>query len=84
MSQGENGQMEKNAKLTWKELEAQGVHRCCVSFNNGKQCRRRAKDGSSWCDKHHDGMERVLGHHRALLKQAEKQMREDNHDQDGE
>jgi len=40
--------------LTWKELEAQGVRRCCAMFTTGKQCARRAekRHGFSWCAKH--------------------------------
>lgn len=37
---------------TWKELEAQGVKRCCAIFTSGKQCRCRTNGTSSWCDKH--------------------------------
>ena len=44
----------------WRDLEAQGVRRCCVIFKSGKQCRRRAgmkgDGGSSWCDKHDKAM----------------------------
>ena len=39
-------------KATWKELKAAGVNRCNAMFTNGKQCRRRAVGGSSWCAKH--------------------------------
>jgi len=40
---------------TWKELEAQGIKRCCAMYENrttGKtrQCRRRANAAGSWCD----------------------------------
>lgn len=39
---------------TWRELERQGIKRCCVMFSSGKQCRRRASAAweNSWCDKH--------------------------------
>jgi hypothetical protein len=37
---------------TWRELEAQGVKRCCAMFTNGNRCRRRANAEGSWCDKH--------------------------------
>jgi hypothetical protein len=39
---------------TWRELEAEGVKRCCCTFTNGKRCRRRASAqfDASWCDKH--------------------------------
>jgi hypothetical protein len=39
---------------TWRELEAQGVRRCCVHFKDGTRCRRRAVSewDSSWCAKH--------------------------------
>jgi hypothetical protein len=50
------------AKKTWKELEAEGVHRCCAMFSNrrtgkSRQCRRRAvqnPDGTwqSFCAEH--------------------------------
>jgi hypothetical protein len=44
--------------MTWKELKALGIHRCCACFTNGKQCRRRAvyepdKDNNhDYCAKH--------------------------------
>lgn len=39
---------------TWRELESEGVRRCCAHFRNGKRCRRRASETFewSWCDKH--------------------------------
>jgi hypothetical protein len=39
---------------TWRELEEQGVKRCCGIFTNGMRCRKRAveKFEFSWCDKH--------------------------------
>ena len=39
---------------TWKELEAQGVKRCCCHFTDGSRCRRRASERFewSWCNKH--------------------------------
>lgn len=37
---------------TWKELEAQGVKRCCAVFTSGKRCKARANHKGSWCDKH--------------------------------
>jgi hypothetical protein len=37
---------------TWKELEAQGVKRCCAIFTSGKRCRCRTNGKGSWCDKH--------------------------------
>lgn len=41
-------------KITWRELEAQGVKRCNAMFTSGKRCRRRASDAfdHSWCNKH--------------------------------
>jgi hypothetical protein len=39
---------------TWRELKAQGVHRCNAMFKDGTQCRRRALPewNNSWCAKH--------------------------------
>ena len=41
-------------KATWKELNAQGVKRCCAMFTNGTRCRRRASDAFEfeWCNRH--------------------------------
>lgn len=36
---------------SWRELQAEGVKRCCVMFKSGKRCRHRAIDGE-WCAKH--------------------------------
>jgi hypothetical protein len=45
---------------TWRELEAQGVKRCCAYFVGGRRCRRRAAEefmcdpgpsGGYWCRK---------------------------------
>ena len=38
----------------WRDLEAQGVKRCCGIFTDGTRCRRRAVQewGRSWCAKH--------------------------------
>lgn len=49
---------------TWKELEAQGVKRCCITYSNrrtGKhrRCRNRANAAGSWCDKHAPMMAKV-------------------------
>ena len=41
-----------NAKKTWRELEAEGVRRCCARFNNGVRCTSRSVGTSSWCSKH--------------------------------
>jgi hypothetical protein len=55
-------------KKTWRELEAEGVRRCCATFTSGKRCRRRASAAfeSNWCDKcgpvikaHEDHFKRV-------------------------
>ena len=46
--------------MTWKELEAMGVQRCCGMFTSGKRCRRRAVEGSSWCVKHKPMMESYI------------------------
>jgi len=45
---------------TWKELEAEGVRRCCVMFTSGKRCRRRCADAfkGEWCSKHGPVMKR--------------------------
>jgi len=38
---------------TWKELEAEGVKRCCAMFVSGKRCRRRTHDNKvGFCAKH--------------------------------
>lgn len=56
---------------TWKELKAQGVIRCCAMFRNGKQCRRRAAEGSSWCDKHGPVIEAKVDYFMALAREGE-------------
>lgn len=63
-----------SAKKTWKELEAEGIRRCCVIFRSGKRCRRRASDGSSWCSKHGPSLDRLIGYHEEVLKKAEEEM----------
>lgn len=56
-------------KKTWRELEAEGVKRCCAMFNNGKQCRRRAvRDG--WCGKHGPVMERITKETNDMLERT--------------
>ena len=48
----------------WKELEQQGIKRCCVMFSDGSRCRRRAliceagPSGGNWCAKHGPEMKR--------------------------
>jgi len=39
---------------TWRELKAEGIHRCCAHFKTGGRCRRRASPSfdAVWCDKH--------------------------------
>jgi len=46
---------------TWKELEAEGVKRCCAVLRNRKtgkahRCKRRASKGG-FCDTHRPTME---------------------------
>jgi hypothetical protein len=53
---------------TWKELEAQGVKRCCAVFTSGRQCRRRAAEKSGFCAKHGPQIERMLAPHRAIVR----------------
>ena len=46
--------------MKWSELEKMGVKRCCAMFSRrmpggkrrSRQCRRRAVEGTSWCEKH--------------------------------
>jgi hypothetical protein len=53
---------------TWRELEAEGVKRCCVMFKDGHRCRRRAVvDG--WCAKHGPIMEQITAEHMKLVRQ---------------
>lgn len=42
------------AMTKWKDLEAQGVRRCCAMFKNGKRCCRRQNPvgSSSYCQQH--------------------------------
>jgi hypothetical protein len=49
---------------TWRELEAQGVKRCCATFTNGKRCRRRAVEAFEWlwCAKHGPTMQAHIKH----------------------
>jgi hypothetical protein len=50
----------------WRELEAEGVRRCCAVFTNGKRCRRRAAGPeAAWCEQHGPIME---GHKQQALK----------------
>ena len=59
--------------LTWTELEAKGVLRCCVSFRGGKRCARRVAKGSrDWCAKHQDMMGHVEKKAVAVIKTAAK------------
>ena len=64
---------DKPKKKTWKELEAEGVARCCACLTNRKtgksrQCRRRAAEGSDWCDKHKGIMDQVDALNRAAIE----------------
>ena len=60
---------------TWKELEAQGVKRCCAMFTSGKQCRRRASEAfeASWCEKHGPVMKAHTAHHLEVVEGMSKQ-----------
>jgi hypothetical protein len=62
--------MTATAKKTWKQLEAEGVKRCCVMFRDGTQCRRRVLPGTydSWCLKHGPTMEAILKSARKMLE----------------
>jgi hypothetical protein len=66
---------------TWRELERQGVKRCCVVFSSGKQCRRRASEtfGRSWCDKHGPVMQ---GHTDRAIKALTAQATQDEEGDD--
>jgi len=58
-------------KPTWKELEAQGIKRCCAYFTSGKQCRRRASEDTSegfWCTKHLPFFKKVNDDFKAMMK----------------
>ncbi len=56
----------------WKDLEAEGIKRCCVyltSRSTGKtrRCARRAVEDSSWCDKHKPVMDSVTDWNNYLI-----------------
>jgi hypothetical protein len=55
---------------TWRELEAQGVKRCCAMFKDGKRCRRRVLAGvyDSWCGKHGAIMEAHIKHANSAIR----------------
>jgi hypothetical protein len=55
---------------TWRELEAEGVKRCCVTFTNGKRCSHRAVEefDFSWCHKHGPIMKMHTDHANAALQ----------------
>lgn len=72
----------------WKELEAEGVKRCCAQFTRGGQCRRRAvqnPDGSwdSFCVKHGPMIDRMLAPHVAALKASGFMAKDDGSADDG-
>ena len=69
---------------TWKELEAEGVKRCCACFKGGGQCRRRAvkEYDFDWCAKHGPFMEAETKRLVAILKK-ESQPKRDDEDEDG-
>lgn len=54
----------------WRELEAEGVKRCCVTFTDGRRCRRRAAEGSSWCERHRRYMDKEIAKHVRVLREA--------------
>lgn len=61
---------------TWKELEAQGVARCCASLRSrttgrSYRCRRRAVDGS-WCSRHKGTMDSAKEWGARLLDESER------------
>ena len=64
-------------KPTWRELEAQGIKRCCAMFNNGKRCRKRAvpEFDCSWCAKHGPV---IKGHTDFALKAMREQQKLDD------
>lgn len=54
-------------KITWKDLKAQGVTRCCAMYRGGAQCRHRATVGDRpgekavyWCSKHGSTFQAVI------------------------
>jgi hypothetical protein len=55
---------------TWRELKAQGVHRCCIMYKDGTQCRRRAVEQFewSWCGKHGPIMAAHIKHANEAIK----------------
>ena len=54
----------------WKELEAQGVKRCCAMFVSGKRCRRRAEDQprGGFCKVHGPMIDALVAPHINALK----------------
>jgi hypothetical protein len=70
------------AKKTWRELEAEGVRRCCVMFTNGRRCRRRAVSSDAfqgnWCAKHGPIMK---AHTDQALAAINEQRRRDDHEE---
>jgi len=56
---------------TWKQLEAEGVRRCCVMFASGKRCRRRASAAfeGSWCAKHGPLMKAEIAKHMRIVRE---------------
>lgn len=66
---------------TWRELEAEGIKRCCAIFTNGKRCRRRADPQfkSSWCSKHGPV---IKGHTDFALKAIKQQKATDDNDEE--
>ena len=63
---------------TWRELEAEGVKRCCATFTSGKRCRRRAAEDSSWCQKHQWVARSIQNIHNAAMEAQRKQMEQDS------
>lgn len=66
---------------TWRELEAEGVKRCCAVFNNGKRCRRRVSEPfDSWCSKHGPVIKAHEDHFRRVLADMAKPAIENDDD----
>jgi hypothetical protein len=59
---------------TWRELEAQGVKRCCAMFTNGGRCRRRAVEAwdYDYCAKHGPIITVLTAKHMAVIKRRKR------------
>jgi hypothetical protein len=58
---------------TWRELEAEGIKRCCAMFTNGNRCQRRAIEAFdfSWCGKHGPTMKLHIDRVNVLMKETD-------------